>query len=350
MNRFEITLLRSSLVTLVALSGFACGDDDGTVDTGPGDALVLDTGRDVNVPDTPMPRDVGTDAGPTYECSPFTSGGCAEGLKCSVVIDQTDPDDITVRYACVSAAMSRPAGAPCAFSVDATPGDASDTAIADTCAEGLFCSNQNGTPAIPRRCEELCLGGTDDLCSVEGSYCLLANSEPPFGVCRASADCDPVLQTGCGMGEGCIVLANDSGDLIGDCFAFEPMEGSTGEVGSRCQFIDQCLPGGTCLGEGEDRRCLQLCDASDSTKGGDAGTDAGEDAGTDAGEDAGTDAGTDAGPADAGSDAGPADAGSDAGPGFTGECPEALDCVALEAAEGRTALTPTPPGICVTPE
>ncbi len=344
MNRvLDTTLLRSSLVAFVALTGLACGDDDTTVDTGPEDASGVDIGRDVDVPDTPMARDTGTDTGPVFECSPFTSGSCDAGRKCSVVIDRTDPDDVTIRYACVSAAMTRPAGAPCSFSVDATPDDRADDAIADTCAEGLFCDASSGTAAIPRVCAPLCL--LPDTTCGDGTYCLLANSEPPFGLCNAIAGCDPVLQTGCGAGQSCIVLANDGGDIIGDCFDFEPMEGSTGEVGTRCQFIDQCLPGGFCAGEGEDRRCLQLCDASDSTKGGDAGTDAGEDAGSDAGEDAGTDAGS-----DAGTDAGPADAGSDAGPGFTGECPEALDCVALEPAEGRTALTPTPPGICTTPE
>src|SRR5688500_192934 len=92
-----------------------------------GSATVSDAGlvADAGAPDSgvmrrpdagPMEVDAGpdpVDAGPRHRCDPFFDGTCAEGEKCSMVIDYgpTPADDDTVMvFDCVPAGRTRSRG------------------------------------------------------------------------------------------------------------------------------------------------------------------------------------------------------------------------------------------------
>lgn len=319
---------------IVALAG--CGDDDGGMDAGGRDAG-RDTGTDSARPDAARPdtgsagdagSDAGTgDAGTTGECDPFADpSGCEEGSKCSVVLD-VDPDGnvVDVFFGCVDASRSGAEGVPCGFSVDATPDDDTDDRLADTCAEGLFCTSFGNDPGDSvRRCRRICDGETTD-CGDRG-YCLGLNGDPFFGGCITSDGCDPVAQD-CTDDRACYLFATTGGDLVGDCWEWMPMEGSDGMPGNACEFFDQCAPGASCRPISDTARaCLSFCEAA-------APVDGGVDAGADAG------AASDAG---AGADAG-ADAGASSG------CTAPDECLLLEPAEGGMSLTPVPVGVCAPP-
>ena len=351
--RFRLHL---GLAALLAMA--ACGDDDdGTDDAatidldGGGDATTArDTGggRDTSTP----PRDTSVDTAPpmTSLCDPFMGGDCEDGEKCSVVIESDSAGDVSaVFFGCVPTGRNKGIGAPCSFqTVDPMMGGAD--ADADDCMEGLFCSSANQRPGAAAVCETMCDGENTD-CG-ENGYCSGANDDPFFGLCSTASNCDPVFQTGCGAGEACFTLGATNGDVVADCFTWEPADGEDGLAGSSCMFLNNCAPGYSCrpisMTEAE---CLQFCDATPVTIGAppDAGMDAAVDAGdTDAGD---TDAGIDAGDTDAGEpDSGAMDAGTpDTGPMLTGECPMDLECIALEPGEGGMVRPMTTPGVCADP-
>lgn len=300
------------LVGLSCLLGMACGDDSGGTDSG-----MVDGGADTSTPDTSTPDtstpdtstgDTGgdtTDAGEDRnECDPFAAASeCDASEKCTVVLD-IDPEGavIDVFFGCIDGAMRVGEGIPCALNVDATPEDSSDDVRGDNCDEGLFCTRFGNPPGDSfNRCKPMCDGDTTD-CGDNG-YCLGLNSEPFFGTCKTAEGCDPVLQD-CTNDRGCFVFGTTGGDVVGDCWAVDPMEGSDGEVGSDCEFFDQCLPGGSCDGE----TCLAFCEGQVNPDGGM-----------------------------------PPDAGM-------ATCGAGLLCQLLEPPEGGEFLTPSPVGICAPPE
>ncbi len=326
----------------LAVSG--CGDDDGTdtpTDAGPVDTGAGDTGVDTGTPPADAGMDAGMDAGASTsieECDPYADPtGCGDGEKCAVVIDRNDPEDVVVLFGCVPASVgTKPAGLVCGrLAADATPDDETDDVVTDECAEGLFCW-QAGTSSIAR-CHPLC--GDDRVECETDQYCATLNSEPVFGICTDAEGCDPVFQTGCDDGEGCYLVSNTAGDLLGTCFEFAPPDGGTGAPGEGCMFINNCRPGTQCFpevfpdgGTGDTVSCRTLCNAGDPI---DAGTGA---------ADAGV---ADAGAVDGGDvDGGDLDAGvpMDAGPVFTGECEGTDECVEIPV-EG-TAMVPAIPGVC----
>jgi len=346
-----------------------CGDDDGD-DMEPDDAGEGDTGmmmeEDAGSDAGPPEMDAGMDAGPMREeCDPYTEDSCDEGKACQAVIEEVAPEEFEVYFGCVEHdERLKGEGVVCSRGVDATPDDGTDNATTDNCRQGLFCWRAPGMGF--NTCQRLC-GAEGVDCEVE-EYCRILNSEPRFGTCTAADDCDPVFQTGCGDGEGCYLVSNTMGDLLGSCFEFSAPDGGTGEPGEECMFIDTCQPGTQCFpefypdgGASDDFRCRNLCNAGGTDAGmPDAGpTDGGmpDAGGTDAG---GMDAGgTDAGGMDAGGmDAGGMDGGGmdgggdtdagdvDAGPTFTGACESPMMCVDIPVEDG-TAMVPTNPGICL---
>jgi len=301
-------------------------------------------------------RDAGSrDAGPiATECDPYTPGSCPDGQKCSVVLHGAGTMTATIAFECVnSPARPRGDGVICPrFGIDANDGTSAvtgDTDLTDDCQQGLFCFD-DATGRF-NRCQPLC--GADGITCPDRNFCLTLNSEPPFGICRRASDCDPVFQTGCRAGQGCYLIGDTGGNLLGTCFDFQPEDGGTGAPGDPCMFIDTCQPGSQCFGEiqdggvGMDRRCRSFCATGPRPDAGppDAGPAPAVDAGVDAGD-------FDAGDVDAGvpvpMDAGvPFDAGpGDAGRVFTGTCSGALGCVGIPVMEPGMILVPTPPGLC----
>ncbi len=302
------------LVALSCLLGVAgCGDDDGGTD----DAGV-DSGRDTSTPDTSTPDtsmpdtatpdtgmgDAGDDAAvDRSNCNPFAAtSDCEADQKCTVVLDIDPEGAVTdVYFGCVDGSMRVGEGVPCALNVDATPDDDEDDARGDNCDEGLFCTRFGNDPGDSfNRCKPMCDGETSD-CGDNG-YCLGLNGDPFFGTCNTAEDCDPVMQD-CDGDEACYVFGTTGGDVVGDCWPVEPMEGSDGEIGSACEFFNECVAGGSCSGD----TCLAFCQGEVNPDGGM-----------------------------------PPDAGMST-------CGDGLLCQLLEAPEGGMFLTPSPVGICAPP-
>jgi hypothetical protein len=197
-------------------------------------------------------RDAGTDAGLVRrvpECDPTMPGMCGAGLKCSVVIDRDNPDDVQVFFGCTPLSIGMAGeGVLCGRGRDVPGTDRPSETLpfyeTDTCAEGLICL-ADGTF---NRCQALC-GLSDTMeCNRETQYCQLVNQEPPFGACFATDDCDPVAQTGCAMGEACYALENTFDDVVGVCFEVVPPEGMTMPLpaGEPCMFVNNCVSGTQC--------------------------------------------------------------------------------------------------------
>ncbi|MEM9074002.1 MAG: hypothetical protein AAGE52_36255 [Myxococcota bacterium] len=315
-------------LSLALLVSVGCGDDDGgSADTGAGTdgGGGVDTGVDTGTPvDTGVDAgfDAGEDAGVRDECDPFAEpSGCGDGLKCNVVLDIDEEGGVTdVFFGCIDDSSRVGAGVPCSLSVDATPDDDTDDVRGDTCDEGLFCTRFGNDPGDSfLRCKTMCDGETTE-CG-ERSYCLGLNGDPFFGTCIESDGCDPVAQD-CTGDRACYVFGSTAGNVVGDCYEVDPMDGSDGAIGSACEFFDQCAPGGRCTQVSETAaECFAFCEAMPAMDGG---------------------------VADAGADAAVADAGADAGTPPMG-CTAPDECIALEPDEGGSVLTPTPVGICAEP-
>src|SRR5690606_3855211 len=81
----------------------------------------------------------------------------------------------------------------------------------------------------------------------------------PVTLC--SRHCDPIAQTGCPSGAGCVLYADDAEDRhLTDCVAGL----GTGTQGDPCTDGSECAGGFACLdpdaGGAEPRQCLHWCD------------------------------------------------------------------------------------------
>lgn len=313
-------MTRGRLAWVVALGGAlaagGCGDDGGGMDGGT--EAGTDTGTADSGGDGAM--DGGADGGtPLPSCDPFGGAGeCADGEKCSVVLEFDDAGDfVRLFFGCVPAGDSPKAeGVPCGRRID--PIEGGSNLRTDDCQDGLFCFVREG--AAFNNCQRLCLGDMVD-CG-EGDFCQLINDEPAFGVCAEADGCDPALQTGCSDGEACYVRTGTNGDVLGHCSEPSLPDGGTGAVGEPCMFLNSCVAGAQCRvdtlpdgGPGDTTSCRALCAATLP----DGGT----------------------------MDGGVPDGGADGGSGSTGECPSGTVCDPLEPPEGAMVRTPTPPGFCV---
>ncbi len=290
--------MRGMMILALAF-GLACGDDDAMtmVDAGGGDTGASDGGTDAGVDAFTPPVDGGTDAGPPPACSPFTPDSCGPDAKCAVAIEfDADGEFLEVFYECVDGTAWADEGVRCRRSDIEVEGRI-QTQI-DNCNQGFFCTANDAGRSV---CTQMCESGVTD-CGTDG-ICLLANSEPEFGFCQTAENCDPVQQTGCGMDEACYVLGSTSGDIVGDCFEWTPLEGEDGLSGSPCMFIDQCAPGLRCTDNGDmTASCQEFCDAS-----------------------------------------------AEPDP-ETFMCTDPDECIAFEPEDGGSVRTPTPPGFCGEPE
>jgi len=300
-----------------ALVWTGCGDDDGGgggTDAGPEEdsgSGETDAGTEMDAGGGGM--DAGMDAGgpdqPLTECDPFAEDtGCADDEKCSVAIYPIDDMTNAVMFGCVPRSLGeKGADVLCGrFGSDATPDDTTDMVRTDDCAEGTFCWIDGAL----NRCQPLC--GDDRVECETSEYCGILNSEPRFGTCQLADDCDPVYQTGCDSDEGCYLVSNTMGDLLGSCFEFGPPDGGTGAPGDDCMFINDCAPGSQCFpeyfpdgGASEAVSCKTLCNSDTTVDGG---------------------VPTDGGP--------------------SGECETADTCTAIPLDEG-SAMVLTPPGVCL---
>jgi hypothetical protein len=259
-----LCLFRRAGILGLGLLVFACGDDSAPADGGaPRDAGRVDSGgRDAARPDA-GPRDAGTDAGgPVSECDPTMPGMCGAGMKCSTVIDRTDPENVAVFFGCTPTSIGTAGdGVLCGRGRDVPDATGFET---DTCAEGLICL----TDGTFTRCRALC-GLSDTMeCNRETQYCQLVNDEPAFGACFTTDDCDPVAQTGCDEGDACYALENTFDDVVGVCFTVTPPEGMTDPLpaGEPCMFVNNCVAGTQCRPIDDsvemptDFECRTLCD------------------------------------------------------------------------------------------
>ena len=172
-------------------------------------------------------------------CDAVAQTGCGPGEKCAVILD----DSGTQRIACAPDGTV-PVGGRCG-----------SFAGVDDCVGGTACVNgtcrQACDPAEPGSCP------SPQACTVAGDTgvgtCATRTSTASSpGV--AASTCDVVAQTGCGPGEKCAVILDDSGTQRIAC-----APDGTVPVGGRCGSfagVDDCVSGTACV----DGSCRQACD------------------------------------------------------------------------------------------
>jgi hypothetical protein len=234
---------------LMATMASACPDDPPTdgagMDSGTEDGSVSASEAGI---DAASAFDAGTDAGPAAQaCDPFGTTGtpCDTGNKCSLVRINGGDDGFYFGCVPIPTVGLKAETAPCsATQLDATPEEAGDDHVSDNCDVGLVCLPLDSTGW---KCHRMCLG--DAVSCGSGGICEFVNlgeDNPDIGACSASSGCDVVSQTGCDSGEGCYVRTTTEGELTGDCATVVLPEGETGEPGSPCDFINNCIPGTMC--------------------------------------------------------------------------------------------------------
>ncbi|MDQ3369693.1 MAG: DUF4215 domain-containing protein [Myxococcota bacterium] len=125
---------------------------------------------------------------------------------------------------------------------------AQDTA----CRAGYTCIG-DGTAATPW-CARFCLADGD--CLGTGSRCVigLANTAGmPLNVDTCSNACDPLAQTGCPSGMGCVARGASAGAFT-DCGYM-----GTKADGQVCTATSDCRPGSDCITSGSVKTCRKYC-------------------------------------------------------------------------------------------
>ena len=123
------------------------------------------------------------------------------------------------------------------------------------CVAGYTCVGLTDTV---EGCMKFC--GTDNHCNGVGSRCVLglinsSTGDPIPGVEICTNACDPLQQTGCPSGFGCMPYNMAGGDVT-DC---EDM--GTRLDGQSCSEVTDCLPGSICVGQsGGGAICAEMCE------------------------------------------------------------------------------------------
>ena len=250
---------RALCIVSVALAG--CGSESATAFDGGLDAATAAT-IDAGVPvDAGERRDAGFDPEP---CDPFEGPECGPGLRCGLVIEQTELGDAVGYFLGCIPTGRQLEGTSCAFvSMGPLRGTHLIAAI-DHCGASLACSG--GT------CQRFCgrTAGTCTVGSCRNVNAFLRFHDRPLGICAAGvtpAGCDFVHQTGCRLGEWCgasFGLADPDYTLCGSLI------GGSVPLGSACNpYTAACrFPPGICApahtpdgGLGvTDFRCHAVCD------------------------------------------------------------------------------------------
>jgi cysteine-rich repeat protein len=169
------------------------------------------------------------------DCELVPQSGCPSGQAC----DLDDDDDGSTECRAIT-----------------TAGNEDDACTVTTaCAAGYSCVSDFSLAS----CYEFCT--SDAQCSGVGSRCFIELADdmgdPIPGVTMCSNSCDPLAQTGCPAGMGCIV-GNMAGGDVTDC-----REMGTDPDGSPCNSTLECLSGSLCVTRADmTRRCQEMCNVN----------------------------------------------------------------------------------------
>ena len=132
-------------------------------------------------------------------------------------------------------------------------------AVDTACKAGYTCIGDEDA-ANPAWCARFCLADGD--CTGTGSRCLTGlvdGNLDPINVTVCTNACNPVAQSGCPTGMGCIARHAAAGDFT-DCM----YQGTTPDGGS-CQTRADCMKGSTCLDIGGVGVCREYCTVGDDS-------------------------------------------------------------------------------------
>jgi hypothetical protein len=175
----------------------------------------------------------------TVACTLVPQSGCDTGEACDLgAVDPTECRDVTAN------------------------GQADSLCESFTrCAAGFTCVAQD---ANTDSCMKFC--NTDAQCNGVGARCVIGLLDdagdpiPDVEVCSNS--CDPVDQTGCPSGLGCLPFDMAGGDYS-DC-----LDMGTRLDGQSCSDHTDCLAGSLCVNEtGGGSTCHEMCEVGVSTCG-----------------------------------------------------------------------------------
>lgn len=126
------------------------------------------------------------------------------------------------------------------------------------CKAGYTCIG-DGTPATPW-CARFCLADAD--CLGDGSRCVigLANEVGDLlNVTVCSNACNPVTQSGCPSGMGCVARSATAGDFTDCRYMGSKLDGQS------CTSSAECRPGSDCVTAGGVSTCERYCLVGDDT-------------------------------------------------------------------------------------
>lgn len=131
--------------------------------------------------------------------------------------------------------------------------------VSTACKAGYTCISDDDPQNTPW-CARFCI--TDADCTGTGSRCttgLVDENNDPLNVKVCSNACNPVAQSGCPSGMGCLAQNDAAGDYT-DCRYM----GTTPDGGS-CMKSTDCLEGSTCVTVGGVNTCHAYCVVGDDT-------------------------------------------------------------------------------------
>jgi cysteine-rich repeat protein len=175
---------------------------------------------------------------PATACSLVPQGGCSGATPACDI-------DATQETSCRAVTTQGVSNSHCA----------SDTA----CRAGYTCVGEDNAVEDPF-CARFCIADSD--CTGAGSRCvhaLVDAQNTPLNVNVCSNACNPVTQTGCPSGMGCIAATATSGDLT-DCIYM----GTTPDGGA-CNTPDDCQEGSSCVTSNGVSVCRSFCLVGDDS-------------------------------------------------------------------------------------
>ncbi|MFN0247012.1 MAG: DUF4215 domain-containing protein [Kofleriaceae bacterium] len=131
---------------------------------------------------------------------------------------------------------------------------------ATECKAGYTCIGHDDPNIAPWWCARFCL--TDANCTGSGSRCivdLVDENADPLNVTVCSNSCNPVTQSGCPSGMGCLVSGATGGAYTNCRYMGGTPDGST------CVTSSDCFEGSTCVTIGSTNTCRSYCTVGDDS-------------------------------------------------------------------------------------
>ncbi len=214
---------------------------------------------------------VGTTCQSASQCC---TGSCLSGL-CAAPACTADGLACTSEAQCCTGSCTSGLCGAAVCGADGTSCTSGTQCCAGSCTSGLCgvaaCGAQGtGCTSGAQCCSAICssgLCGATSSCSSDGAFCTSA-SQCCSGACTGetcglgSSSCDPVNDTGCSLGNDCILLSSEmttcaigGNETGGDsCSASSPCSGGLGCFGGTCRHLcvmatgDGCFSGQSCAG------------------------------------------------------------------------------------------------------